>query len=774
MTTSLPSGSSILGTRVARIEDPRLLRGQATFTGDVTSGAASEAAHAVFLRSPTAHARIRSIDVSAAQQGDDVIAVITAADLASVDLGGATGLPAPTPKHGTAMPEPYLAGDTVRYVGQAIAVVVAESVAAAVDAAELILVDYEPLPAVVDLSEALRGETLLFPEAGTNVAVAKETEPRDDFFDGCEVVVRGEIVNNRVAPVPLEGRAGLAVWHGVGTDRALTMYLPNQGAQLAKRNLVDALGIDADRVRVITPDVGGAFGAKFGAEPDHVAVAAAAAIVGRPVRWVETRSENLTGMTHGRGQLQTVTIGGSRDGTVTAYRLDVTQDGGAYPRLGMTTPDGTALMAQGPYRLERLEVSIRTVLTTTTPIGAFRGAGRPEATAAVERAMDLFADEIGMDPAQLRLKNLFEPFSTPQPILTGATYDSGDYPAALRAVLAEAGYDELRAEQAARRKRRDDYQLGIGLSVYVEVTGGGRENATVTVHPDGAVSVYTGVSPHGQGHATAFAMIVSDQLGVAPDQVRLVWGDTDLVPRGGGTGGSRSLQLGGTAALHAARAVVQLAKERAADLWEIDPSDVVLDRDRAGVSVAGVPSQLLTFVELAKRAERDGEPALSAQELFAADGASFPFGAHVAVVEVDIATGKPRLRQIVSVDDAGTVLNPLLAHGQRHGGLAQGIAQALFEEVTFDEFGNPTAATLADYHIPTAEDLPSYTLVEHETPTPYNDLGAKGLGEAATVGATPAVQNAVIDAVSHLGVRHIDMPLTPQRVWRAIRAAEGV
>ncbi|MEO7124704.1 MAG: xanthine dehydrogenase family protein molybdopterin-binding subunit [Nakamurella sp.] len=781
-------GSSILGTRVARIEDPRLVTGQATFTAGLTDPRLDGSAVAVFLRSPIAHARIGSIDTAVASAAPGVLAVLTAADL---------GLPPATAQYGTVMVEPYLAEGLVRYVGQAVALVVADTEAAAVDACELVEIDYQPLAALVDVEAAARDEMLLFPEAGTNIAAANETAADPGFFAGCDVVVSQRIVNNRVAPAPLEGRAAAAVWTtdtaessgsslddgslddgslddgsqpGDGSQRGedsrhLTMWLPNQGAQHAKKNIVDAFGIDAHLVHVITPDVGGAFGAKFGAEPDHIAVAAAARVLGRAVRWSESRTENLTGMTHGRAQVQIAAIGGSRDGRMIAYRLDITQDAGAYPRLGIETPHGTAYMAPGVYSFARIEVSTRSVLTTTTPVGAFRGAGRPEATAAVERATDLFAATVGLDPADVRKLNLLPRFDSPHTSLTGAVYDSGDFRSALDTVLAAADYSGLRNEQAERRQRRDDFQLGLGLSTYVEITGGGKENATVTIHSDGTATVFTGVSPHGQGHATAFAMIVSDQLGIPVEQVELVWGDTDLVPRGGGTGGSRSLQLGGSAAHGAARAVAELAKERAGQLWEIDPADLVVDRARSGVAVAGIPDRFVTFAELAAEEE------LSALHLYAAAGATFPFGAHLAVVEVDIATGKVQLRSLYAVDDAGTILNPLLAEGQRHGGLAQGVAQALFEEASFDNDGNPLTATFADYGIPTAADLPSFTLLDHETPTPYNVLGAKGIGEAATIGATPAVQNAVIDAVSHLGVRHIDMPLTPQRVWRAIQDA---
>jgi carbon-monoxide dehydrogenase large subunit len=526
-------------------------------------------------------------------------------------------------------------------------------------------------------------------------------------------------------------------------------------------------------VRVITPDVGGAFGAKFGADPEAAVVAWAARRFGRPLRWVETRSENMLAMTHGRGQVQTVTLGGRRDGTLLAYRLDVLQDCGAYTRFGAFLPMLTTMMAPGVYALDRVEVRARSVVTNTTPIGAYRGAGRPEATAAIERAVDLFAAEIGMDPADVRRRNLRPPFTEPLTTPTGATYDSGDYPAALERVLQAAGYAELRREQAARRERGDVVQLGIGLSTYVEITGGAmeagdpHENATVEVHPDGSATILTGTSPHGQGHQTVWAMLMSDELGIPVDKITVKWGDTDLIPEGGGTGGSRSLQQGGAAVRQASRELIELAKQRASERLEVDPADLVVDTSRAALAVAGVPDSGVTFAQLA-----EDEP-LRVRSVFTAPGATYPFGAHVAVAEVDTESGKAVLRRLVAVDDAGTVLNPLLAEGQRHGGLAQGAAQALLEEVLYDADGNPTTTTFADYGIVSATEVPSFELVEMATPTTYNPLGAKGIGEAGSIGSTPAVQNAVIDAVAHLGVRHVDMPATPQRVWAAIREAQG-
>jgi carbon-monoxide dehydrogenase large subunit len=493
--------------------------------------------------------------------------------------------------------------------------------------------------------------------------------------------------------------------------------------------------------------------------------------LGRPARWAETRYEILIGMTHGRAQRQTVTIGGLRDGTVLAYRLEVIQDSGAYPRIGAILPSLTILMATGPYAIPQAEAVARAVVTNTTPVGAYRGAGRPEATAALERAIDLFAAEIGADPADVRRKNLLPPFTEPHQTAFGALYDSGDYAAALDKALAAAGYAELRSEQAERRARGDTVQLGIGLASYVEITGGGdesgppEENATVEVHPDGTATILTGTSPHGQGHETAWAMLASDKLGIDIDKISVKWGDTDLVPEGGGTGGSRSLQQGGAAVQQAADELIEVARRRAADELEANPADLVFDASRSTFAVAGDPSAAVPLASLAEH-ER-----LLVRTVFTAPEATYPFGTHVAVAEVDTETGKVVLRRVVTVDDAGLVLNPLLAEGQRHGGIAQGAAQAFLEEVVYDPDGNPLTASFADYPIFSATEMPSFELADMATPTTYNPLGAKGIGEAGSIGATPAVQNAVIDAVAHLGVRHIDLPTTSQRVWQALQEA---
>jgi carbon-monoxide dehydrogenase large subunit len=754
---------SILGTRVVRTEDQNFLTRGATYTEDLVEPALVGALHATFVRSPIAHARIESIDASAALELPGVIAVLTAADFASMQ----PQKPA-LPMYPESMGQPLLADGVVRHVGEAVALVLTEDRYAGEDAAELVSVDYDPLPVVVDPRAAATNEVLLFPAAGTNVAMTNGRELDPHFFDECDVVVTHEVLNQRVAVAPLEVRAAAAVW---GEDGRLTFWCPNQGAQGSQSSLARQIEVPKEQIRLITPDVGGGFGAKIGTIPEWGAIALAARQLQRPVRWVETRSENMLAMTHGRAQIQTVTIGGRRDGTVLAYRLEVLQDSGAYPWFGAMLPTLTALMAPGVYAFPKIETRTVSVVTNTTPVGAYRGAGRPEATAAVERAMDLWATELGLDVAEVRRMNLLPAFDTPYKSLGGATYDNGAYEKALDLVLVSADYEGLRREQAERRSRGDVVQMGIGLAVYVEITGGGgeagasRENATVEVHPDGTATILTGTSPHGQGHQTVWAMLASEQLGIPIEQITVKWGDTDLIPEGGGTGGSRSLQQGGAAVRQASLELIDVARARAAEELEVDPTDLVVDLSIAGLAVRGVPGATRTFAQLAQR-ER-----LFVRSVFVAPGATYPFGAHIAVVDVDTESGQVVLRRIIAVDDAGTIVNPLLAEGQRHGGLAQGAAQALIEEVLYDADGNPTTTTFADYPIVSATEVPSFELIDMATPTPYNPLGAKGIGEAGSIGSTPAVQNAVIDAVAHLGVRHIDMPTTSQRVWNAIRLA---
>jgi aerobic carbon-monoxide dehydrogenase large subunit len=737
---------SILGTRVLRTEDPKFLTTGGVYTEDLVDERLQGACHVFFVRSPIAHARINSIDVSAALEAPGVVAVYTGADLADLP-------PIPPAAAGlinTEMQGLLLATDKVRFVGEPVAAVVTEHPYQGEDAIELVAVDYDPLPAALGFDPG--DDSLLYEAAGTNVAGywgdASKLDP--ELFDGCEVVVSRTIINQRVAPAPMETRAAAAVW---GEDGRLTAWIPNQGAQGTKDGLAKRLGVDEGLVRIITPDVGGAFGAKFGADPEHVVVAWIARHLGRPARWTETRYENLIAMTHGRAQQHTVTIGGSRDGDVQAYRLEIVQDAGAYPRIGAVLPMLTILMTTGPYDIPKAEAVAKVVVTNTTPIGAYRGAGRPEATAALERAIDLFAAEIGADPADVRRKNLLAPFTEPHRTAFGALYDTGDYVAALDKALSAAGYTDLRKEQARRRANGDVRQLGIGVASYVEITGMGdgedtppQENATVEVHPDGTATILTGTSPHGQGHATAWAMIASEELGIPVEKI--------------------SLQQGGAAVQQAAQELLEVARLRAAAELEANAADLVFDKSRSAFNVAGDPDASVPLTQLAEN-ER-----LLIRTVFSQPGATFPFGTHVAVVEVDTETGKTSLRRVITVDDAGTVLNPLLAEGQRHGGIGQGAAQAFLEEVVYDESGNPLTASFADYPFVSATEVPSFELASMETPTSYNPLGAKGIGEAGSIGSTPAVQNAVVDAVAHLGVRHIDMPATSRRVWQALQAVQ--
>ncbi|MFN8041558.1 MAG: xanthine dehydrogenase family protein molybdopterin-binding subunit [Acidimicrobiales bacterium] len=758
---------SILGNRVRRVEDPRFLTTGLTTVADLGAPEHPElagAAVATFVRSTFAHGRITDFDVDDARDLPGVLGVFTAADL---------DLPPFTPSAMTPpeMTRPLLAADAVRFVGEPLAVVVTETAAQGEDAVEAMWVDVDPLPALVDVEEALADEQLLFPDAGTNVAARLEFQvPDPTLFDGCEVVVRTRLASPRLAACPLEVRATAAAWDG----GRLTVWTSTQAPHGVRTKVAERYGLDESDVRVIAPDVGGGFGAKMSPYPEDLLVPFLARAVGRPVRWVETRSENMTAMSHGRGQMLVAELGGSRDGTFGAYRLTVLQDAGAYPGIGAFLPYMTQMMAQGVYEIPRVECTTTSVVTTTTPVEAFRGAGRPEATQAIERAVDVFAAEVGLDPVEVRRRNLIARDEFPYRTQTGATYDSGDYEEALDRALGIAGYEALRAEQQRRRDAGDVVQLGIGVSVYVEITAGpGRnekEYARVEVRADGSAVVYTGSSSHGQGHATAWAMLVADRTGIPMERIEVVHGDTDAVPEGVGTFGSRSLQVGGSAVVEGTDTVIERGKAVAAWLLGADGSEVVLDPTTGSfrLASAGPDGAAVGWADVATAAEGRG---LSAAVTYEAEAPTFPFGSHVAVVEVDTETGKVELLRIVACDDAGRILNPLLAEGQIHGGLAQGVAQALLEEVRYDDEGNPLTSTFADYGVISAPELPSFELVAMETPTPLNALGAKGIGESGTIGSTPAVLSAVLDALAPLGVTHLDPPCTPERVWRAIEQA---
>ncbi len=757
--------TSILGNRVMRKEDPKFLTTGGVYVDDVRMELVGAAA-VTYVRSTMASANILSIDVADARNAPGVLAVFTGPDI-KADLGD---FPSDMGMLNAAMVRPWLAIDRVRFVGEAVAVIVSDTRAQGIDAAEMVFVDYDPLPVVVDPERAAENDVLVHPAAETNVSFEIPGRKPAEFGD-CEVVVRQRIVNQRVAPCPLEVRAAAGLWT---VDGRLTHWASTQGPHGVRDSLAKIYGLEKDQVRVISPDVGGGFGAKGAIYPEELLMGWLAKKIGRPVKWVETRTESMLNLGHGRGQVQDVEIGGDRDGTIKAYRVHVLQDSGAYPRMGAVLPFMTRTMMTGVYAIPDAEFQSSSVVTNTTPTVAYRGAGRPEAAAAVERAVDMFAAEIGMDPAEVRRRNFIPNDVFPYKTKMGTTYDSGNYSGALDLAIEAAGYDDLRAEQQRRRDAGDPLALGIGIAVYVEITGGGpsQEYGAIEIRPDGSVLARTGTSPHGQGHVTSWAMLISDRTGIPMDKIDVIHGDTDVVPQGGMTGGSRSLQVGGVAMHQAAGEMVERAKQLAADLLEANPDDVVLDADAGRFHVAGTPAVAKDWGELAQAAAADGGT-LSVEHVFNSQGATFPSGAHIAVVEVDTETGTVTLQRLIAIDDAGRILNPLIAEGQVHGGLAQGAAQALLEEMRYDDDGNPVTANFADYAFVSTQELPTFEIVHLETPTPLNELGAKGIGESGTIGATPAVQNAVVDALAHLGVKHIDMPCTAERVWRAIAAAQG-
>ena len=751
------------GKAVRRREDPPLIKGEGTYTDDLRL---PEEAHAAFVRSEVAHGRIASIDTDAASAAPGVAGVYTAADLDLQPFG-------PGPMAPDDMLREVLATDTVRFQGEAIVLVVAETREQAVDAAELVEVDIEPLEIVVDPEGALAdGATLLFPDKGTNLAFA--TEPKDtDVLTEADVVVRSRFVNQRLAAVPMEPAAAVAAPEEAG----VRLWIPCQAPHTARDVAAASLGLEKDAVRVTIPNVGGGFGARIPPYPEQIAIAAAALRLKRPVRYVESRWETMIAMQHGRAQVQDVELGAKSDGTLVGVKVRVIADCGAYPADAVLMPFLTGQMASGVYRVPRVDFAYRAVVTNTTPIGAYRGAGRPEATALIERAMDQLAAKLELDPAELRRRNFIAPDDFPHQTVAGARYDSGEYAQALERVLAAAGYDDLRAEQARRRQNGGVRQLGIGLCTYVELTGLGVEVGTCTVNEDGTVTVKTGTSPQGQGHETTWAQLVSWTLGVPMADVRIVHSDTAHVPRGMGTMGSRTLQVGGSAMINATREVLSKGRELAGHLLEASADDVQVVPGQ-GLGVAGTPSATISWADLAKAAADPSrlpegmEPGLDAINDFETPDSSYPFGAHVAVVEVDTETGMADLVRHVTVDDSGKIANPLLAEGQIHGGIAQGVAQALYEEMAYDEDGNCLTGSLTSYAMPTAAELPNFETARTETPSPLNPLGAKGIGESGAIGATPAVWNAVVDAISHLGVDNVDMPATPQRVWLAIEAGK--
>jgi carbon-monoxide dehydrogenase large subunit len=675
---------------------------------------------------------------------------------------------------------PVFASGRVRFVGDIVAAIVAETGPAGVDAAEAVVVEVDPLPAVVSQASALDAEApLLFPDSGSNVCFATAFGADEDPLEGAAVVCEVAMVSQRLAGVPIEVNGCLMV--PGEPSGGITCWISHQAPHSVQPALAAVLGLEPEAVRVVCPWVGGGFGPKASVYVEFLVAAAAAMRLGRPVRWTETRSEDMVSLCHGRDYTMNAKLGLTADGTIVGLDASVVASAGAYPAIGAVLPILTQMMVVGVYDIPKVRFQGTTVVTNTTPVGAYRGAGRPEATQLIERVLDVAADQLDIDPAEIRRRNFIDPAAFPVTTVTGGSYDSGEYAKALDAALAAAGYDELRAEQARRRAAGDTVQLGIGVSAYVEVTaplGLHTEYGAVEIHDDGTASMSVGTSSHGQGHHTAFAMVASDVLGIPMEKIRLINSDTAAVPHGSGTLGSRSLQTAGNAVFAASKVVLLRAQQIAAHQLEASPDDIVVGE--GGLHVAGVPGRPVPWEEVAV-ASRDAsrlpdglEPGpLRHEGDFDGTNSTFPFGAHVSVVEVDTETGKVTMQRHIAVDDCGRILNPLLVRGQQHGGIAQGAAQALFEWVQYDADGNPLTTNLMDYTIPAASELPSFEASNTETDSPRNPLGAKGIGESGTIGSTPAIQNAVVDALSHLGITHIDMPCTPERVWRALETARS-
>lgn len=758
---------SILGNSVLRKEDPSLLFGADRFYDDMQ---VEGLLHVHFVRSPFAHATLGKVDISEAA-GMPGVVVVHNAD--SIELAPFLGFPLWPPS--TARPP--LAKGKVRFVGDIVAVIVAETQAQAEDAAEAVVADYEPLAVVTDGEAALAEDApILFEEHGSNVIF--ETALGDENpNEGADRVVEARVVSQRLAGVPMETNGCVAI---PNQDGKLEVWIPSQNPISVRDAIVGQLGLDSEAVRVAAPMVGGGFGSKAGPYTEFILAAALAIELDRPTKWTEIRSENMVAMNHGRDMVLYGKLGLTNDGVIVGIDIDVVANIGSYPSVGGILTTFTQTMAQGVYKIPKLHYHALSVMTNTTATAAYRGAGRPEATQLLERIIDIAADELGIDPAEIRRKNFLAPESFPLTTHGGANYDVGEYEKALDAALEAADYQDMLAQQAERRASGSSKQLGIGVSAYVEVTapaGLHVEFGAVEIHEDGTATARVGTSAHGQGHDTAFSMLVSDMLGIDMDKVTLLQSDTDHIPRGAGTMGSRSLQTAGSAVHVASETVLDKAKNLAAHLLEANVDDI--EKGSGGLQVAGVPAKALSWGELAKAANDDaqrpeGMDAGLAHELdFDGQDSTFPFGSHVSFVEVDTDTGEIQMLRHIAVDDCGKILNPMLVRGQQHGGIAQGIGQALFEQVCYDADGNPITSNLMDYLIPSAMEMINFEASNTETPTFRNPLGAKGIGESGTIGSTPALHNAVIDAVSHLGVVHIDMPLTPERVWAAVQTSRS-
>ncbi len=788
MSTTETNGRHV-GRAMRRKEDPRMITGSGRYIDDVS---VPGMLYATIVRSPEAHATITSIDTSAAAARPDVVAVFTAEDMAADFQSGMAMVWAP-PGVEINTPENWpLKGGEVKHVGDPVAVVVGRDRYAVADAAEDVVVEYDPKAVVTDPERASEeGSPLVWEQFGTN-RVHEWKVSGGDVDAGladADVVVEQRIVNHRTAGAAIEARGALAEPRG----DSLTLYTSTQIPHIARFVLSRILGMPEDKLRVIAPDVGGGFGSKLQVYPEEALVAALARRLNRPVKWIETRSENMTNAHHGRDQIAYATLGAKRDGTLTACRARILADLGAYqllltpfiPELGFPVMGGC-------YKVPAIDLTFEGVFTNKFCTDAIRGAGRPEATYWIELMMNKLAAELDMDPLELRRKNFIAKEEFPYTTPLGIVYDSGDYHGTLDRLLEHFDLGAFRREQAELRER--GIYRGVGFSTYVEVCGlapsravGPQgvglqaafwESAIVRVHPTGSATVFTGTSPHGQGHDTGFAQIAADRLGIDPERIDVIHGDTDQGPWGWGTYGSRSLAVGGEAVARAAEKVQEKARRICAALLEADPADIELADGK--YRVRGSPDKFKTLAEIAGAAHippqelpTDIEPGLEATTMYDPENFVFPFGAHACVVDVDAETGKVKVVRYIAVDDCGPAINPMLIEGQIHGGITHAIGQALYEQVHYDDSGQLVTGTFVDYALPTAAELPSFETDRTETPSPVNSLGVKGVGEAGTIAATPAVTAAVLDALAPLGVKWIDMPLTPVRVWQAIEEARG-
>ncbi|CDZ89721.1 xanthine dehydrogenase family protein molybdopterin-binding subunit [Rhodococcus ruber] len=780
-----------IGQARRRKEDEHLVTGRTRWTDNLVLPGML---HMAILRSPFAHARITSIDTSKARQRPGVVAVLTGAD-ASPEQGSLPCAWVITPDM-KIPPAPSLAVDTVNFAGEAVAVVVARSAYEAHDALEAIDVDYDDLPVVLDLADAARdGADLVHPDLGTNVSATWTFDSAEAGSGGdveqairdAEVVVERTFRQQRLIPAFMEPRSVVVD----PTGPQITVWSATQVPHILKIMLAMTLGIPEHKLRVIAPDVGGGFGGKLQVTPEELLALLVARRLGKPVKYTETRSESMVAAHHGRDQIQKLTLAARRDGTVVGLKVELLADMGAYLRLVTPgVPILGAFMFNGIYKFGAYHFSCTNVFTNKVPTDAYRGAGRPEATFGIERIMDELAAELSMDPLELRAKNWIRHEEFPFDTVAGLTYDSGNYEAATAKARDLFHYDELRREQEERRRRNDPVQLGIGVSTFTEMCGlapsrvlgslnygaGGWEHAAIRMLPTGRVEVVTGSSSHGQGHETAWSQIVADRLGVPFEDVEVLHGDTQTSPRGLDTYGSRSLAVGGVAVVKAAEKVIAKARPIAAHMMECSEDDLEFAEGRfrvRGTEKAVGMSDIALAVFTAADLPEGIEPNLDSEATYDPDNFSFPHGTHLCATEVDTETGQVRIRSYVCVDDVGHVVNPLIVEGQVHGGLAQGIAQALYEEAVHDESGTLLSGSFAEYLLPSAADLPTFTTDRTETPATGNPLGVKGVGESGTIASTPAVVNAVLDAVRHLGVRDIEMPCTPMRVWHAVESARN-